>query len=209
MNAIHIFHDEILQELLTGMLSLSTFADAKEWGERTLPELSRLKGIIRDMDAEIANDTQSLEKLKYERSKKMLGGLLGSSREEKDLAQQIEDRKTAKASLNKAVNQLQDMLDFTPRSHEEKQVLLAELRQRKRKLQEEKREITQVVRSPRLNKPQEAVVDTVFDIAARERRQARYNREAQLKPGETTLAALTRQIEQAESDIQWVEKFEQ
>jgi len=210
MNAIHALYDEGLQELLSAMFSLATFADAKGWGEQATTEIERLKALLREMDVEIANDAQTLEKLKYERSKKMLGGLLGSSKEEKELAQRLEDRKSSKVSLNKAINQLQDMMDFTPRSPEEKEVLLAELRQRKRRLQEEKREITQVVRGPRMNKPQEAaLVDHVFDIAARERRKARYDREAQLKAGETTIAALTRQIEQAERDLQWVEKFEQ
>ncbi|MFM8370443.1 MAG: hypothetical protein ACKOBD_16970 [Chloroflexota bacterium] len=209
MNAIHALYDEGLQELLTRMLSLGTFSEAKDWGERAVIEIERLKGVLREMEAEIANQAQSLEKLKYDRSKKVLGGLLGISKEEKALVQQLEDRKTSKGGLSKAINQLQDMLDFTPRSPEEKQVLLVELRTRKRKLQEEKREITQVVRGPRMNKPQEALMDNVFDAASRERRKIRYNREAQLRAGETTTAALTRQIEQAERDIQWVEKFEQ
>ena len=209
MNAIHALYDEGLQELLTRMLSLGTFSEAKDWGERAVIEIERLKGVLREMEAEIANQAQSLEKLKYDRSKKVLGGLLGISKEEKALVQQLEDRKTSKGGLSKAINQLQDMLDFTPRSPEEKQVLLVELRTRKRKLQEEKREITQVVRGPRMNKPQEALMDNVFDAASRERRKIRYNREAQYREGETTTADLTRQIEQAERDIQWVEKFEQ
>lgn len=211
MNAIHLL-DEGLQELLTDMLSLSTFADAKAWGERAIFEIERLRGSLHELDDEIARHTQTLEKLQYERSKKMLGGLLGSSKEEKELTQQIEDLKSSKSGLGKALQQLQDMMDFTPRSLEEKQALLSELRGRKRKLQEEKREITQVVRGPRLNKPQEDAPELVFDAASRERherRKVRYQREAHLRTGETTLAALTRQIEQAERDLQWVEKFEQ
>ncbi|GAB4405026.1 MAG: hypothetical protein OHK003_32800 [Anaerolineales bacterium] len=202
-------HDKELQNLLTDMLTLSTFAEVQEWGERAAVEIERLRSVIHELDAEIARDTQSLEKLTYERSKKMLGGLLGGGREEKELAQRLEDRKSSKSSLNKAVNRLQEVLDFSPRSFEEKESLLTELRKRKRKLQEEKREITQVVRSPRLNRPPETDADTVFDTAARQRRQARYQREAELKPGETTITALSRQIEQAERDIEWVEKFEE
>jgi len=208
MNDALRIDDEGLQELLTGILRLSTFEDVCEWGEQAAVKVEHLKGIVRELDEEIARNTQSLEKLTYERSKKMLGGLLGSSKEEKELSQQIEDRKTTRSGLGKALNQLQEVLDFTPKSLEEKQSLLTELRARKRKLQEEKREITQVVRGPRLNRPPEPEADTVFD-AARERRKTRYKREAELKPGETTVAALTRQVEQAERDIQWIEKFEQ
>lgn len=209
MNAALRINDEDLQELLTDMLALSTFAEVQGWGERAEIEIKRLRGVIHELDEEIAHTTQSLEKLTYERSKKILGGLLGGSKEEKEFSQQLEDRKTARNGLSKAVNQLQEVLDFTPGSLEEKQSLLAELRRRKRKLQEEKREITQVVRGPRLNRPPEPVEEQVFNTAARERRKARYQREAELKPGETTVTALTRQIEQAERDIQWVEKFEQ
>lgn len=202
-------NDKELQNLLTDMLTLSTFAEVQEWGERAAVEIERLRSVIHELDAEIARDTQSLEKLTYERSKKMLGGLLGGGREEKELAQRLEDLKSSRGSLNKAVNRLQEVLDFTPRSLEEKESLLTELRKRKRKLQEEKREITQVVRGPRLNRPPDPNADAVVDTAARQRRQARYQREAELKPGETTVTALTRQIEQAERDIEWVEKFEQ
>ncbi|MBI3167352.1 MAG: hypothetical protein HYZ22_02655 [Chloroflexi bacterium] len=208
MNDTLQIYDEGLQELLTGILSLSTFADVREWGERAEVEIEHIKSHIRALDIENARDSQSLEKLKYERSKKMLGGLLGGSKEEKELSQRFEDRKTSKSGLTKAINQLQDVIDFTPRSQEEKQSLLSELHQRKRTLQEKKREITQVVRGPRLNRPPELATDTVFSAATRERRQARYDREAEVKAGETTIAALTRQIEQAERDIQWVEKFE-
>lgn len=209
MNTALRINDEELQELLTDMLALSTFADVQEWGSRAVIEIERLKGFTHELDEEIAHITQSLEKLTYERSKKILGGLLGGSKEEKELSQQLEDRKTARNGLSKAVNQLQEVLDFTPRSLEEKQSLLAELRGRKRKLQEEKREITQVVRGPRLNRPPEPIEEEVFSAAVRERRKARYQREAELKPGETTVAALTRQIEQTERDIEWVEKLEQ
>jgi hypothetical protein len=68
MNAIHALYDEGLQELLTRMLSLGTFSEAKDWGERAVIEIERLKGVLREMEAEIAKEAQSLEKLKYGRS---------------------------------------------------------------------------------------------------------------------------------------------
>ena len=212
MNAIHALYDEGLQDLLTGMLSLSTFADAKEWSERALYEIGQLNQNTREIDEEVFRHTQALEKLQYERSKKMLGNLLGVGKEEKELAQQIEDLKTSKSGLSKAIHQLQEMIDFTPRSPEEKHALLTELRMRKRRLQEEKREITQVVRGPLLKQPHESLSEPLFSGASRERRERRklrYAKEGRLKEGETTLAALTRQIEQVERDLQWVEKFEE
>lgn len=212
MNAIHALYDKGLQDLLTGMLSLSTFADAKEWSERALYEIGQLNQNTREIDEEVFRHTQALEKLQYERSKKMLGNLLGVGKEEKELAQQIEDLKTSKSGLSKAIHQLQEMMDFTPRSPEEKHALLTELRMRKRRLQEEKREITQVVRGPRLKQPHESLSEPLFSGASRERRERRklrYAKEGRLKEGETTLAALTRQIEQVERDLQWVEKFEE
>ncbi|HNM35652.1 MAG: hypothetical protein U0V18_07515 [Anaerolineales bacterium] len=212
MNAVHALYDEGLQELLTGMLSLSTFAEAKEWSERAIYEIGQLNQNAREIDEEVFRHTQALEKLQYERSKKVLGGLLGVGKEEKELAQQIEELKTSKNGLSKAIQQLQEMMDFTPRSLDEKHALLTELKMRKRRLQEEKREITQVVRGPRLKQPHESLSEPLFNGPSRERRErrkVRYDREARLKEGETSLAALTRQIEQAERDLQWVEKFEE
>ena len=212
MNAIHALYDEGLQDLLTGMLSLSTFADAKEWSDRANEEIVHLQQSLHEIDEDVFRHTQALEKIQYDRSKKMLGGLLGASKEEKELTQQIEDLKSSRTGLSKAIQQVQEMMDFTPRSLEEKHALLTELRMRKRRLQEEKREITQVVRGPRLKQPHESLSEPLFNGPSRERRErrkVRYDREARLKEGETSLAALTRQIEQAERDLQWVEKFEE
>lgn len=207
MNSTLQDNDEDLQKLLTEMLSLSSFAEVQDWGSRAAVEIGQIRDLIRELDTEIVHDTQLLEKLTYERSRKIMGTWLGRSKEEKELSHRIEERKTSKSSLSKAANQLQEILDFTPRSFEEKESLLLELRKRKRRLQEEKREITQVARGPRLNRPPEPDSDIPPDPAALERRKARYEREARLKPGETTLAALTRQIDQAQRDIEWVEKF--
>ena len=198
---------EKYQRLLADFKSISSFGDVHEWSGRAEEEIEQLTSIIRGLDVEIARDSQILEKLKYEASKKMLGRLFGASSEEKELANRLEDYRHTKSELMKASHQLKDFIDFTPKSPEERESLLKELRKRKKELQEKKREITQVVRGPRLDKSKDEPMDTVFDRAAIERRKARYAREAELLEGETTSQSLSRQIAQVERDIEWVEKF--
>jgi hypothetical protein len=196
-----------IQELLTTIHSISTYSEADEWGKRAAGMIENIKSILRGLDVEIARNTQSLEKLKYEASKKFLGRLFSGGNEEKELTSRLDEYKSAKVRLVNAENQLQDFIDFTPKSVEEQQGLLAELRLRKKTLQEKKREITQVVRGPRMTKPQGEPSNTVFNAATLERRKIRYDREAHLLPNETTSASLARQIAQVERDLLWVEKF--
>ena len=199
--------EEQVQGLLEKIEGLSTYAEVREWGERAADEIERLRSILRGLDIEIARDAQALEKIKYEASKKLLGKLFGGGNEEKVLSRRVDEYKSAKTGLTAALNQLQDLIDISPRSVEEQQSLLAELRLRKKTLQEKKREITQVVRGPRMDKPQGGPVNKVFDAATLARRKARYDREAHLLPNETTSASLTRQLARVESDLLWVEKF--
>lgn len=53
MNAIHALYDEGLQDLLTGMLSLSTFADAKEWSDRANEEIAHLQQSLHEIDEDV------------------------------------------------------------------------------------------------------------------------------------------------------------
>ena len=196
-----------LKELLDTLNEVSTFAGVKEWDKRVETEIERLQSIIRGLDIEIARDSEALEKIKYEQSKKVLGRLFGSSSETKELSVRLEERRQNKLEITKAIEHLQDFIDFTPKSSEEKEALLAELRKHKRELQEKKREITQVVRGPRMAKPKIEPTSTVFDAATLARRKAHYEREAELLPGETTATSLTRQIAQTDQTIAHVEKF--
>jgi len=206
MNDAQKINDESnMKELMSEFQTLSAFAEVKDWDKRAKSEIERISGIIRGLDIEIARDAQTLERLKYEQSKKTLGRLFGGGgSEEKTLTQRLEQYKRAKSELIKAEAQLYEAIDFTPKSPEEQKSLLNELRQRKKELQEKKREITTVMRGVRKEAPPQ---DVVFDAVTINRRKARYDREAELLPQEKTAESISRQMEQIDRDIAWAEKF--
>lgn len=207
MNDSPIVKDAEVEELLAEFEGLATFTEVGYWAAQAQAGIERLTSIIRGLDVEIARESQSVEKLKYQNSKKVLGRLFGGNNEEKELTRLINELRASRSGLAHTVARLQAGLDFTPKSPEEQKVLLEELSMRRRQLQEKKREITKVVRSPLMAKPAQAPRQTVFDPATIARRKARYERDEELLPGETTATSLARQRAQIDRDIMHVEKF--
>ncbi len=203
-------NNDHLKEFISEFQTLSTFAEVEDWSKRAEDEIGRVSGFIRELDIEIARDAQALERVRYEHAQKPLIGRLfsGGNNEEKELSQRVENSRQYRLEKTRAVIQLQEFIDFTPKSSEEQKALVKELRQRKRELQEKKREITMVIRSPN-TQPQKAQTDNIFDAATLERRKVRYAKDAELLPQEITKAALDRQFAQIDRDIQWAEKFNQ
>ena len=195
------------KELLANINEINTFSGVHEWEGRVQEETERLRSIIRGLDVEIARNTQELENLRYEQSKKMFGKLMGKSSEEKQFLAKLEEFKAAKSAMKSAIDELQDFMDFTPKTPEQKEELLKELRLHKKELQEKKREITQVVRSPRMIKKQEPV-NSVFDAESISRRKAHYEHDSHLLTNETTSDALSRQITWIDETISRVEVFD-
>ena len=195
------------KELLANINEINTFSGVHEWEGRVQEETERLRSIIRGLDVEIARNTQELENLRYEQSKKMFGKLMGKSSEEKQFLAKLEEFKAAKSAMKSAIDELQDFMDFTPKTPEQKEELLKELRLHKKELQEKKREITQVVRSPRMIKKQEPV-NSVFDAESISRRKAHYEHDSHLLTNETTSDALSRQIVWIDETISRVEVFD-
>src|SRR5581483_8593120 len=106
-----------------------------------------------------------------------------------------------KMRLLQMVSELQEAIDFTPNTPAEKEILVKELRYRKKELQAQKREESEAIASIR----NEARVQSVnagkswlgfYDssLASDQRRDIRYAKEAALKPYEDTKAAIARQL---------------
>ena len=201
--------DGNFKEIMSEFQTLSTFAGVIDWSKRTEDEIEKMAGMIRALDIEIAHNAQELERARYEHSQKPLfGRLFGGSSEDKEISQRIEQYRQDKSAFEKTVIQLQEAIDFTPKSPDEQKILVRELRQIKRQLQEKRREITTVIRGPR-TEPQPAQAEPGFDPAAAKRRKVRYTRDAELRGQEITKEAMERQLAQVDSDILWVEKFVQ
>jgi hypothetical protein len=211
------YDDGNFRKLISDFKTLETFAAIESWDSQAQIEIDRIIGIVRDIDSEIFNQTQILEKIKQSKSEKsFVGRLLSSDKEEKELLQLVEKHNQFKATLEKMASQLQEHIDFTPNSPEEQKVLLKELRQRKKELQVEKKEVAAAMKAVRTDaRQQSAQAGKVFGVfydskfAASERRNIRYSKEATLRPHEDAKAAIERQLIQIDRDILWVEKFKQ
>lgn len=201
--------DNSVKELMAKFQTLSTFAEVSDWSNQAENEIERISAIIRKLDVEIARDTETLERIKYEHAKKSLvGRLFGAGNDEKELSQHIEQYRQSKSELIKAAMQMQESIDFTPKSPEEQKVLIQEIRQRKKEIQEKRRENTMVIRGPRADvTEQNAQARAIFGVAMLERRAARYARDAEPLPQEKPRESVDRQMAQFDREILWAEKF--
>jgi len=211
------YDDSNFGKLMSDFKTLSTFSAIASWDSQAQMEIDRTIGVIRDLDIEISRQTQALEKIRQSKSEKsFVGRLFSSDKEEKELLQLIEKYNQYKATLGKMASQLQESIDFTPNSPEEQKILVKELRQRKKELQVEKKEIAAAMKAVRTGaRQQSAQAGRVFGVfydsklAASERRNIRYSKEATLRPHEDAKAAIERQLVQIDRDILWAEQFKQ
>lgn len=196
-----------LPSLLTEIEGLNTYEGAEALLPEVKRELEHLQSLTRGLDVEVLRTTQALKALRNESRSGVLGKLFkGSKKEEAELSAQVEEYRRTREEVHASLRRLQDVLDFTPRSPQERDCILMELRLRKKALLEHRREITHVTHGPRMRVQTPALPPGV-DAAAYERRKARYAREAERLPGETAEQALARQLAQVEEALLWAEKF--
>lgn len=209
------YDDGNFGKLTSDFRTLATFSAIASWDRQAQMEIERITGVIRELDIEVSRQTQILEGVRKSKSEKsLIGRLFSSGKEEKELLQLVEKYNQYKATLGKMASQLQESIDFTPNSPEEQKTLLKELRQRKKELQVEKREIAAAMKAVRTDaRQQSAQAGRVFGVfydskvAASERRSIRYAKETTLRPHEDAKAAIERQLVQIDCDILWAEKF--
>ena len=118
-----------------------------------------------------------------------------------------------KVPLINMIEEIKKTMYFVPKSHDENQNLLKELKDKKKELQIQKREFTINMREIRRKARVESVNagKILFrynsKIAARERRGIRSHKEAQLRPYEDAVTAIERQLLQIDKDIIWLESL--
>jgi hypothetical protein len=169
-------------------------------------ELEHLQSLVRALDVEVLQANQALKIFKSENRSGIFGKLF-NSKEETQLQDRLDNVRSQREDLHNTLCRLQDIVDYTPHSPLERDCMLKELRLRKKNLQEQRREITQVVHGPRLRRAETVALPAGVDPVAFERRRARYAREAERLPGEDAESALHRQLAQVESALHWVESF--
>ena len=158
---------------------------------------------------------EALEQAKQAHAEKpFLSRMFSGRKTEKETSQFVEQCQGHKATLEAMASQMQEAIDFSPNSPEEQKALLKELRQRKKELRLEKREVLADMKAIRDEAPRRSAKAGkgflgTYDpkLAAQERRRIRYEKKAALRPYEGTKAAIERQITQIDRDILWAERF--
>lgn len=207
------------QTLMTEYKGLLTFADVTAWDQRASAEVEKIDGAIREAVESIADVSRKLELAKKEHAEKNFIARWFSSRSvEKSLYASIQNYTVYKAGLEGFALQLQEAIDFTPNSAEDKTSLLKELKARKKELQLEKREAAAAMKAIRTDARKQSstagniesrIFGTVYNSqsAAYERRSIRYQKESALRPHEDAKTSIERQLIQVDRDIFWAERF--
>ena len=209
------YDDSQFRALIGEYKTLSTFAEVALWDQRAQDEINKIAIVFRAVDDEIAKQNTEIELInKAILEKPFFARIFSNRRAEDKITQQIQKYCELKALLEELATRLQENIDFTPNSPEEQKNLLKELRQRKKELLIEKREVAAAMKDIRVNARQQSVqAGKAFGIiynstlAASERRGIRYDRENALRPKENYKASIERKINQVERDILWVERF--
>ena len=175
--------------LMNKFRNLSTFSEVAEWDKEAEVVIAKIVDKIKLLDtvvlpySNVNNATQTKFKQKY---------------------QEI---------LENMALKLQESKDFTPKNSDEQKALLKELSFTKKELQLQKKEVTSTMKNVNERARSKSVHAGIFlgiynsKIAASERRNIRYQRDAQLRPNEAKKAAIERQILQIEKDILSVKRF--
>jgi len=208
------YNDETFYDVMDKLKVLKTFAEVSTWDHDAQLELGKIIKVIKDLDRELADEGNSLEKAKQIRAEKnLLTRVFQGHKEEKKVIQHSEQCRNNKIQLTELANQLQESIDFSPNNMEEQKTLVKELRLRKKGLLVKKREVAAIMTELRTQARQlsaEAGKVGFFyssKTAAVERRSIRYAKEDALRPHENNKTAIERQLIQVDKDILWAERF--
>ena len=167
-----------LANLLTEIETLHSYESAEALLPQVKSELDHLQSLVRALDVEVLQASQALKTFKTQKGTGMFGKLF-NGKEEAELSAKVEEVRSQRESLHASLQRLQDVVDYTPRTPLERDCILKELRLRKKGLQEQRREITQVAYGPRLRRTESVALPEGVDPVAFERRKARYAREGE------------------------------
>lgn len=215
LNKALLYKDDDYNALLREFSALSTFDRVSQWDARAQAEVDRLVEISQVLESEIEARARDLRQLLDERKERgFFAGLLASKTDEKELSKRISNCQHLRSSMSAKADRLQEMIDFTPNSAEEKAALLAELALRKRELQLNVRALSTAIGRAHSDARRASVeagtgITALFGskVVAAQRRQIRLQREAQLRPNESARDAIKRQILAVDRNILWVEKI--
>ena len=208
------YTDHNFRKLMAEFKILSSFTQIAAWDEQAQVEVENIIIVIHALNDEIIKLTVALGKARSDHKEKaFLKRMFNDRKEEKDLTQQLQRCQELIATMEAMASEMQEAIDFSPNSIEEQKTLLKELRQRKKELQIQKREVAANMKAIRDDAHQQSVhagqgiLGYNSKTAAYQRRQIRYSKQAALGPQENAKAAIERQLLQTDRDILWAERF--
>lgn len=209
-------YDEIAHNaLMAAQNGLRTFADVARWDVDAQLEIEKLERAITAVGAAIAQAQSQREEaqLAYA-SRSLVGRLFGGKRDINKAESAIKALMAQKAKYEEMAEKLGGQVDFTPNNTDEQRDLLKQLKQYKKELQAEKKEVAANMAAVRVAARQASAnigpnygIKFVGTMNAAERRSIRLNKETALRPNENKKAAIERQIIALDRRILWAERF--
>ena len=203
------------ERILREHASLSTLEGVARWKGAAENCIVQLIAEAERCNSSIADSRTKAAQLRSETRQRSFWGRFFKSAEEKQVASSIAAQTKSVQSLRAIVDELQEQIDGTPGSKDEKVQMLNELKAQKKELQLEKRELSAQMKNIRTEARQRSAdAATSFTAlvagskyTAAERRSIRASKERALAPREDAKAALERRLLALDREILRVESF--
>jgi hypothetical protein len=213
-----IKHSMILQsrvnELTQNHNSLQSFKDAIGWDNGAEAVIRLFQDYQNNLNEYREESIEVLERMKQERNKSPFMQKIFSSRtSEKECNENIRKSDSGIQSIEKGIEILHAMMDKTPGSKTEQKAIVDELRQLKKDLTLQKREINENMRQTRVTARQKTIQYTGINsgilggVARYQRVSARLEKERALIPGEDQKKFIEKKLIAIERDLNWVLNF--
>ncbi len=204
----------LINKLVEDFNSLQNFEDAKSWDEQAQNIINLLRALQDDMNDYIQYQKSLNESLIKERSGgTLLQKIFSSRNHENEIKENIRKAEISTGSFIAAIEIISEMVDKTPTSKSEQKEIVESLKQIKKELTLQKREINEGMRKTRADARNKSVkwagVNSGFlgSVARYNRISARIDKEQSLLPLEEQKSLIEKELISIERDINWVLRF--
>lgn len=209
------YTDDKYRQLMGQFNQIASFAAIGQWDHEATAEVERIEQVINQLDGEITQSTQTVKREQDAHAAlPFWRRWFHNQKELLDAQQHVNKCQSLRKQLDELAAKLQDTIDFTPNSADDKKQLLVELRQRKKALQLEKREVASEMKAIRVEARQKSAnigpsygSRWVGAANASSRREIRLEKENALRPNETRKAAIERQLLAIDRRLAWLENI--
>ena len=203
------------QDLVSSYASIATISGAVQWCTTAEQSIGELESFASKTKAEADELTRLALGQRVESKEKSFFGRFFKSADEKKTHSSIESLQGLVSASQKLAEQLQELVDITPKTKEEQISLIKELKISKKDLQLQKKEIAAEMKGIRTDARQKSAsaatsLTTLLvgqKYTAAERRSIRQSKERALAPHEDAKSGIERQILAVEKEILRLEAF--